>query len=453
MVDSEMLAKLTHYNQGLKILCVDDDEIHRNFLVTVLQNYFAYVDSAADGREALEKYNAQQHDIVITDLKMPVMSGIELARSIKSINPQQPIIAFSARPDAGEMVALINMSASHYLNKPFSTPVLIKTLHDLCEKIYITKEHNKYHSKLEKMVEEKGLKIRRQKEQIQKNNDFLQEVINSLHLPFLVAEIQHEKIIHANKEAENMLIPQGSSRFQYFFDKQTLRELTDKESSLVIERAMETEDQGLRLYTAYFFPVLEESGKIRQVIQYLVDITDKTRSQISSQGSDAKLRFELNNERIVSDIAKTANASLNLNDAVRKILFIFCHAFGISAAALYTVSKENKRLTLLADSALDASPVKPLAQIPFDDVSEKLLTEIKLGSKIVHSDLTKLDIKDRKLLTQMNVRSCIIMPVIPNSEVCGVLTFFQPEEFFWNFKAFNLYSAINGIIASLWSRS
>jgi len=453
MVDSEILARLTHYNQGLKILCVDDDEIHRNFLVSVLQNYFTYVDSAADGREALEKYNAQQHDIIITDLKMPLMSGIEMARNIKCINPQQPIIAFSARPDAGEMVALINMSASHYLNKPFSTPVLIKTLHDLCEKIYIAKEHNKYHSKLEKLVQEKGLKIRRQKEQIQKNNDFLQEVINSLQLPFLVAEIQHEKIIHANKEAENMLIPQGSSRFQYFFDKQTLRELTEKESSLVIERAMETENQGLRLYTAYFFPVLEEHGKMRQVIQYLIDITEKTRHQISSQGSDAKLRFELNNERVVSDIAKTANASLNLNDAVRKILFIFCHAFGISAAALYTVSKDSNKLILLADSALESSPVKPLSQIPFDEVSEKLLTEIKLGSKIVHSDLTKLDIKDRKLLMQMNVKSCILMPVIPNSEVCGVLTFFQPEEFFWNFKAFNLYSAINGIIASLWFRS
>jgi len=453
MVDAEMLARLTRYNQGLKILCVDDDEIHRNFLVSVLQNYFTYVDSAADGQEALSKYISHEHDIVLTDLKMPIMSGIELAHKIKSLNPRQPIIAFSASPDAGEMVALINMSASHYLNKPFSTPVLIKTLHDLCENIYILKEHNKYHSKLEKMVEEKSVKIRRQKEQLQKSNLFLEEVINSLQLPFLVAEIQHEKIIHANKEADSIIIPQGSSRFQYFFSKTTLQALTENENSLVIERAMETESQGLRLFTSYFFPILEENGKMRQVIQYLVDITDKTRNQISSQGNDAKLRFELNNERIISDIAKTANASLNLNEAARKILYIFCHAFGISAAVLYKVNKEEKKLTLHAESALESSPIKPASQILFEEISDKLLTEIKHGSKIVHSDLTKLDIKDRQFLKAMNIKACILMPVIPNNEVSGVLAFLQPEEYFWNFKAFNLYSAINGIIASLWSRS
>jgi len=453
MIEADMLARLKRYNQGLKVLCVDDEEILREFLVSVLKNHFDFVDSAKNGEEALEKYSLTKYDLVLTDIKMPVMDGIELVRRIKETNPDQSILIFSAYQESVELIDLINLSVNHFLIKPFSAANFVKSLHDMCENIYTKKELAKYQTKLEKLVEDKTVKIRKQKEQIQKKNDFLQEIIDSLQLPFLVGEIQHEKIIHANKEVQSVIIPAGSSRFEYFFDSLTLKELADSESAIVKEKAIETEAKGLRLYTAYYFPVLEENGKIRQVIQYLVDITDTTRNLISTQGSEAKLRFELNSERIVSDLAKTANMSANLKEAARKILFIISQSFGISTVALYKIDRMSKNLILLENSSIDASPVRISSKISFGHLSEKLLTDINHGSKIIHADLSKLDNIDRDFFSGMNVKSFLIMPLSPDIEVSGILVFLQPEEFFWNFKYFNLYSSITGIISSLWNRS
>ena len=77
------------------ILVVDDDEGIRNLISMVLTGEEYKVITANDGKEGFELYQKQHPDALITDGTMPVMDGYELARKIKEINPDYPIVMYS----------------------------------------------------------------------------------------------------------------------------------------------------------------------------------------------------------------------------------------------------------------------------------------------------------------------------------------------------------------------
>ncbi|MCK5064277.1 MAG: response regulator [Candidatus Fermentibacteraceae bacterium] len=104
------------------ILIVDDDTMVRTMLVNVFQrdNYSTF--EAADGQSALRIYKDEAIDIVITDIVMPEMEGIETIRELRRINPDAKIIAFSGggslSPD-GYLKIAASMGANYTFAKPF----------------------------------------------------------------------------------------------------------------------------------------------------------------------------------------------------------------------------------------------------------------------------------------------------------------------------------------------
>ena len=79
----------------MKILYVEDNEIVREVTAELLAQDQRQIVACATGEEALEKFAADRFDVVITDVSLPAMSGIELARSILELKPQMPIILAS----------------------------------------------------------------------------------------------------------------------------------------------------------------------------------------------------------------------------------------------------------------------------------------------------------------------------------------------------------------------
>jgi CheY-like chemotaxis protein len=79
----------------LKILYVEDNALVREVTAELLAQEQRQIIACVDAEEALEKFKANPFDLVITDVSLPVMSGIELARSILSINPALPLIIAS----------------------------------------------------------------------------------------------------------------------------------------------------------------------------------------------------------------------------------------------------------------------------------------------------------------------------------------------------------------------
>ena len=102
-----------------RILLVDDDKNIR-ILVTELLSTMGYtILEAQDGEEAMKLVDIGPIDLVMTDLKMPGMDGIELTRAIRRIEPELPIIVYSAYRFIDTAPVALKAGANEYITKPF----------------------------------------------------------------------------------------------------------------------------------------------------------------------------------------------------------------------------------------------------------------------------------------------------------------------------------------------
>lgn len=107
-----------------RILVVDDERQITRMLRTSLQSSGYEVETAANGREALHLFEVNQPDLVITDLAMPEMDGLELTRAIRH-RANTPILVLSVREADTMKVDALDGGADDYLTKPFSMPELL----------------------------------------------------------------------------------------------------------------------------------------------------------------------------------------------------------------------------------------------------------------------------------------------------------------------------------------
>lgn len=107
-----------------RVLVVDDEKQITRMLRTALQNSGYEVVTAENGRSALQEFTAKQPDLVITDLAMPLMNGLELTREIRR-SSNTPILVLSVRNADAMKVSALDDGADDYLTKPFSMPELL----------------------------------------------------------------------------------------------------------------------------------------------------------------------------------------------------------------------------------------------------------------------------------------------------------------------------------------
>ncbi len=107
---------------GKSILIVEDDTLFRSFLSTILKEEGHRVEEARDGKEGLAKFFGGDFDLVITDLNMPVMTGMELLKKSKKEKPESRWIVITAFGSIDNAVEAMKAGASDYLTKPLSNP-------------------------------------------------------------------------------------------------------------------------------------------------------------------------------------------------------------------------------------------------------------------------------------------------------------------------------------------
>ena len=118
---------MRRWTSELNVLVVEDDEALRESSQQLLSYLFAEVDAAVDGRDALDQLAAKNYDIVLTDLRMPRMSGFQLLQEIRQQSPQQPIVVISAHEDE-VLRRELAVYKVHYLSKPVILEELLKVV-------------------------------------------------------------------------------------------------------------------------------------------------------------------------------------------------------------------------------------------------------------------------------------------------------------------------------------
>lgn len=109
------------------VLVVDDEEIIRSFLFEVLSEDYD-VSLACDGDEAIEQIRRKRYDLIITDLKMPRVSGEEVVKFACDSDPNYKVIVISGFSSLYTVSQSINNGACAFLSKPFSIKELMQTV-------------------------------------------------------------------------------------------------------------------------------------------------------------------------------------------------------------------------------------------------------------------------------------------------------------------------------------
>ncbi len=124
----------------ITILYVEDEDEIRDVLTRSLTRIAKKVYVAKNGKEALETFIQNSPDIVITDIKMPIMDGLTMSKEIKKLNYSIPIIITTAFSDKEFLFEAINIGINRYITKPINLKNLMKTLSESVEAMVLSKK-------------------------------------------------------------------------------------------------------------------------------------------------------------------------------------------------------------------------------------------------------------------------------------------------------------------------
>ncbi len=140
---------------GKKILIVDDEDLVTKSLKRLLDMSGYSVVIAKSGSEALEKIKESRFDIIISDVRMPEMDGIEFLKRVKGLNPRMMVIMVTAYPEIDMAVEAMRLGAYDFLIKPADLDLILLSVKKALEKKRLEEEVEAYHKNLEKLVEER----------------------------------------------------------------------------------------------------------------------------------------------------------------------------------------------------------------------------------------------------------------------------------------------------------
>jgi len=131
----EFLAVRILFNiRSFHVLVVDDEDIARTNLEYILKKEGYHVSTAVNGADALEKVMASEFDLILTDLKMEKMDGMQLVESVKRVSPHTDIVMITGFATVSSAVDALKKGAAHYLPKPINLDELRATVRQILEK-------------------------------------------------------------------------------------------------------------------------------------------------------------------------------------------------------------------------------------------------------------------------------------------------------------------------------
>ncbi|KJR41793.1 response regulator receiver modulated diguanylate cyclase [Candidatus Magnetoovum chiemensis] len=140
MFDKMDTFAIDPYLEKSTVLYVEDEDVIRESVARFLKRRIIHLYTASNGKEGLQMFKDFNSDIIITDIRMPKMNGLEMASAIKEINDDVPIIITTAYNDEEFFLKAIDIGIDKYIKKPINNKDLLTILHKLAKHITQQKE-------------------------------------------------------------------------------------------------------------------------------------------------------------------------------------------------------------------------------------------------------------------------------------------------------------------------
>ena len=213
---------------SLSILYIEDEETIRNSIFKVLNRRFTKCYVATNGKEGLNLYNQHRPDIIVTDIQMPVMDGLEMVKIIRQNDVEIPIIVTSAYNNSDFLLEAIQMKVDSFVLKPITIEELIDRISRCAKKVQFRSFEQIFHFVAEQMS--KGLILVNEMGKIYYANDAFinstgfeaSEIISSSFIndddtlsPFQISSDIWKKLINKNEVFETVLKKRKSTNTYY----------------------------------------------------------------------------------------------------------------------------------------------------------------------------------------------------------------------------------------------
>ncbi len=193
MKTADLLLEIRKKSHGITLLYVEDNETLRNRVHKLFKNFFKNIILASDGEEGYMLFNKHRPQLIVTDINMPKLTGIEMIHKIKQLDSSVECIILSAYDEKKNLLDAIKNGVSDYLTKPVKIDDLTRAL---------TKSLNTIHKKNNSLTSDK----------------YLKDIVN--YQQNLIALVSNGKILFANKV------------FLSFFGMQNIKAFNTKHQSL-----------------------------------------------------------------------------------------------------------------------------------------------------------------------------------------------------------------------------
>ncbi|MEA2099859.1 MAG: EAL domain-containing protein [Campylobacterota bacterium] len=156
---SGSMGKLLSLSENLKLLYVEDDKTARETTLKLFENFFKDITVAVDGQDGIEKFKEQKFDLVISDINMPNLNGLDMAKLIKEIRSDMPILMLSAHNDSEYFLKAIELDVDGYILKPLSLGQFSKSLFKIAQNIKFSNISKNYQLELENEVKKRNAEL------------------------------------------------------------------------------------------------------------------------------------------------------------------------------------------------------------------------------------------------------------------------------------------------------
>ncbi len=156
-----------------KILLIEDEAAIRRVLIKILseENSTYEVEEAGDGLEGIEKIREQEYDLILCDIKMPKMDGVEVLEAVKKLKPEIPVVMISGHGDLDTAVNTMRLGAFDYISKPPDLNRLLNTVRNALDRKELMVENTRLKKKVGKNLEMIG-----ESKEISKIKDIIEKV-------------------------------------------------------------------------------------------------------------------------------------------------------------------------------------------------------------------------------------------------------------------------------------
>ena len=136
----------------IKILYVEDEQEAREGLSSFIKRFAEELFVAVDGQDGLELYKKHRPDLVISDIRMPNMNGVDMVKAIKEINSKQYVIFTTAHSEKDFFMEAINMQVDGYILKPINLKLLKTKIESIIDTINMKKKYDEQQKQMTKMA-------------------------------------------------------------------------------------------------------------------------------------------------------------------------------------------------------------------------------------------------------------------------------------------------------------